>query len=89
MINNNNNNTSRNQRGFSPIFETDDFKLDDNKDSNVKVSKSSIKGSKVSFQEKFDSDEDDFPERRDHFQSRKTQSTADHKSVFKVSLLTF
>lgn len=68
---------SNNQRGFSPIYEAD---VQDTK------SKSSLKASKVSFQEddQFDSDDENFSERRDQFQQKKATSS-DHKSIFKVS----
>lgn len=61
-------------RGFSPIFE----------DGDVKSSKQSVKGSKVSFEDKFDSDEENFSNRRHHFQQKKSTSS-DHKNIFKVS----
>lgn len=81
-------------RTFSPILETDDSNrsLDTIKGSlkkiDPKASKTSLKGSKVSFEQpEHSSDDDSFEERREHFQQKKALSTAatDHKGILKVN----
>lgn len=85
-------------RTFSPILESDDAgtnrSLESVKASSLKkfdagkASKTSLKGSKVSFEQpsNLSSDEDSFEERREHFQQKKAISTAatDHKGILKV-----
>lgn len=84
-------------RTFSPILEADDTgkSLENIKASNLKkvdttkASKTSLKGSKVSFEqpENLSSDEDSFEDRRDHFQQKKALSAnvTDHRGILKVS----
>lgn len=82
-------------RTFSPILESADDtnrSLESVKASNLKktdASKTSLKGSKVSFEQRGhpSSDEDSFEDRREHFQQKKALSTAatDHKGILKVS----
>lgn len=90
-------------RTFSPILETDDSgtnkSLESVKASSLKkidankASKTSLKGSKVSFEQPgtVSSDEDSFEERREHFQQKKAISTAatDHKGILKVLVHSF
>lgn len=85
-------------RTFSPILESDDASanksLESVKASSLKridpskTSKTSLKGSKVSFEQPgtVSSDEDSFEDRREHFQQKKAISTAvtDHKGILKV-----
>lgn len=84
-------------RTFSPILESDDpgtqrslenIKTSLKKIDPTQVSKTSLKGSKVSFEQpdNLSSDEDSFEERREHFQQKKALSTAatDHKGILKV-----
>jgi hypothetical protein len=76
------------QRSFNPILEnenTNPFTKDVNKNDNVKQSKQSLKGSRVSFgqqeEDTFDEDDDtNFKKRREHFQKNKSASTG-HKSI--------
>jgi facilitated trehalose transporter len=89
---------SSQQRSFNPILETGDtnpFKDDIKKGGeNVKQSKQSLKGSRVSFgqneEDTFDEDDDtNFKKRREHFQKNKSASTG-HKSILiRVSNLVF
>jgi hypothetical protein len=83
------------QRTFNPIREsegTNPFTKDVNKNDNVKQSKQSLKGSRVSFgqqeEDTFDEDDDtNFKKRREHFQKNKSASTG-HKSILiRVSLV--
>lgn len=80
-------------RTFSPILEGDDNakSLENLKGSlkkyNQSQSKTSLKGSKVSFEQPGNSsDEDSFEDRRVQFQQKKALSTAatDHKGILKV-----
>lgn len=76
------------QNKFTPISESDEVNAL-NRSGEIKTSKPSLKSSKVSFEQKDDSsDEDSFEDRRDHFQQRKAKS-ADHKGILKVSDLGF
>lgn len=89
-------------RTFSPILESDDpgtqrslenIKTSLKKIDPTQVSKTSLKGSKVSFEQpdNLSSDEDSFEERREHFQQKKALSTAatDHKGILKVCVCVF
>lgn len=91
------------QRTFSPILETDDTNpfLDpptskassqgaglDN--ASKAKSKSSLKGSRVSFdqEDQFDASDEGFRKQREHFQKHKSHSTSEHKNqLIKVSFL--
>ena len=83
-------------KSFSPIPETEESKTlpSDIQSSlrigsdHVKISKGSLKSSKVSFEQPADpesSDEDSFEEKREHFQQKKSKS-ADHKGILKVHM---
>lgn len=89
------------QRTFSPILETDDTNpfLDPpppGQKSPPAVgeakakSKSSLKGSRVSFdqEDRFDETDEGFRKQREHFQKHKSHSTSEHKNqLIKVSLV--
>lgn len=84
------------QRTFSPILETDDTnpfldppvqKSSTTTESKAK-SKSSLKGSRVSFdqEDRFDESDEGFRKQREHFQKNKSHSTSEHKNqLIKVS----
>uniref|UniRef100_A0A182X525 Uncharacterized protein n=1 Tax=Anopheles quadriannulatus TaxID=34691 RepID=A0A182X525_ANOQN len=76
------------QRTFSPILETDDTNPFLEPVEKAK-SKSSLKSSRVSFDQeddRFDEDENSFRKQREHFQKHKSHSTSEHKSqLIKVS----
>lgn len=92
--------TSTHQNTFGPILESEETsssnqKLHDTKKASSlkvitgdnKTSKSSLKSSKVSFEQRdrdYSSDEDSFEDKRHHFQQRKATSV-DHKGILKVS----
>ncbi|EAA44045.3 AGAP005563-PA [Anopheles gambiae str. PEST] len=70
------------QRTFSPILETDDTNPFLEPVEKAK-SKSSLKSSRVSFDQeddRFDEDENSFRKQREHFQKHKSHSTSEHKS---------
>ncbi|XP_065087392.1 facilitated trehalose transporter Tret1 isoform X2 [Ochlerotatus camptorhynchus] len=78
------------QRTFSPILETDDTnpfldppvqKSSTTAESKAK-SKSSLKGSRVSFdqEDRFDESDEGFRKQREHFQKNKSHSTSEHKN---------
>lgn len=68
---------------FTPITESDETNPF-HRSGEIKTSKPSLKSSKVSFERKEDSsDEDSFEDRREQFQQRKAKS-ADHKGILKV-----
>lgn len=91
---------TQHQSSFGPISETEESQPNATKDgsrktSSLKViggeskaSKTSLKSSKVSFEQRdpdYSSDEDSFEDRRHHFQQRKATSV-DHKGILKVSV---
>lgn len=79
-------NPRQHQNQFTPISESDELNPL-HRSGEIKVSKPSLKSSKVSFEQKEDtSDEDSFEDRRDQFQQRKAKS-ADHKGILKVRQL--
>uniref|UniRef100_A0A182NLP9 Uncharacterized protein n=1 Tax=Anopheles dirus TaxID=7168 RepID=A0A182NLP9_9DIPT len=70
------------QRTFSPILETDDTNPFLETGEKAK-SKSSLKSSRVSFdqeEDRFDEDENSFRKQREHFQKHKSHSTSEHKT---------
>lgn len=88
---------SPHQNTFGPILETEESQPNSTKDGRKtsslrvvggesKASKTSLKSSKVSFEQRdrdYSSDEDSFEDRRHHFQQRKATSV-DHKGILKV-----
>lgn len=76
-------NPRQHQNQFTPISEGDETNPL-SRSGELKPSKIFLKNSKVSFEQKEDSsDEDSFEDRRDQFQQRKAKS-ADHKGILKV-----
>lgn len=85
------------RKAFSPILESDDGDIvtsppkafDSPKISNLKksvtttVSKPSLKGSKVSFEQPDHDSDESFQHKRDHFQSKKSFSATDRKGILK------
>lgn len=84
---------------FSPILENEDGDtittppktFESPKISNLKKTaqtaalKSSLKGSKVSFEQTGHESDDSFGDRREHFQQKKSLSATDRKGILKVS----
>lgn len=77
-------NPRQHQNQFTTISESDETNPL-SRSGEIRPPKIFLKNSKVSFEQKEDSsDEDSFEDRRDQFQQRKAKS-ADHKGILKVS----